>query len=76
MFDPLIDINDLGRLLKVPTKTIRNKLSDGSWPIDPVRIGRALRWRKEDVIAWLETQNEDLPPLPAEGIDGRPRSCA
>jgi len=53
MFDPLIDINDLGRLLKVPTKTIRNKLSDGSWPIDPVRIGRALRWRQSDVDAFV-----------------------
>ena len=49
MDDCLIDIQDLGRQLKVPVKTIRNKLSNGTWPLEPVRIGRALRWRQMDV---------------------------
>jgi predicted DNA-binding transcriptional regulator AlpA len=49
MEDRLIDINDLANTLKIPAKTIRNKLSDGTWPIRPVRIGRALRWRESDV---------------------------
>ena len=74
MAHQLIDICDLAEWLKIPRKTIRNKLSNGTWPVVPLRIGRSLRWRKEDVIAWLETQNEDLPPLPTQGIDGRPRS--
>jgi predicted DNA-binding transcriptional regulator AlpA len=47
--DRLIDINDLAQRLKIPAKTIRNKLSNGTWPIRPVRIGRALRWRETDV---------------------------
>ena len=46
MEDDLIDIQDLGRQLKIPPKTIRNKLSNGTWPLEPVRIGRALRWRQ------------------------------
>jgi len=49
MQNQLIDIDDLSKALKIPAKTIRNKLSNGTWPIKPVRIGRALRWRESDV---------------------------
>ena len=41
MQDRLIDINDLSNVLKISAKTIRNKLSNGTWSIKPVRIGRA-----------------------------------
>jgi predicted DNA-binding transcriptional regulator AlpA len=50
MNDRLLNIQDLADRLKIPTKTIRNKLSNGTWPIRPVRIGRALRWREADVV--------------------------
>ena len=49
MGDDLINIQDLGLQLKIPVKTIRNKLSNGTWPLAPVRIGRALRWRQAEV---------------------------
>ncbi len=49
MSDYLIDIKNLSQQLKIPEKTIRNKLSNGTWPIDPIRIGRALSWRQSDV---------------------------
>jgi predicted DNA-binding transcriptional regulator AlpA len=49
MEEPLIDIDELARRLKIAPKTIRNKLSEGTWPIPPVRIGGALRWRPGDV---------------------------
>jgi len=61
MNDRLLDIQDLADRLKIPTKTIRNKLSNGTWPIRPVRIGRALRWRETDVataIAGLSSGRE------------------
>ena len=51
--DRLIDIDDLSGCLKIPAKTIRNKLSNGTWPIQPIRIGRALRWRESDVAATI-----------------------
>jgi hypothetical protein len=44
MREQLIDINDLAGILKIPAKTIRNKLSDGTWELLPIRIGKALRW--------------------------------
>lgn len=47
--DRLIDIQDLSVEVKVPVKTIRNKLSNGTWPLPPVRIGRSLRWLQSDV---------------------------
>lgn len=53
MVEQLIDINDLAAALKVPAKTIRNKLSNGTWPIEPLRIGKALRWRQSDVNAFI-----------------------
>jgi predicted DNA-binding transcriptional regulator AlpA len=49
MQDRLVDIIELSNALRISTKTIRNKLSNGTWPIKPVRIGRALRWRESDV---------------------------
>lgn len=49
MNDELIDIQDLGIQLKIPVKTIRNKLCNGTWPLRPVRIGRSLRWRQAEV---------------------------
>jgi predicted DNA-binding transcriptional regulator AlpA len=49
----LIDINDLAGILKIPAKTIRNKLSDGTWPLTPIRIGKALRWLSSDVETFL-----------------------
>jgi predicted DNA-binding transcriptional regulator AlpA len=49
MDDFLLDINDLAKELKIPVKTIRNKLSNGTFPLEPTRIGRALRWRPSNV---------------------------
>ena len=57
MENPLLDIRDLSKALKIPEKTIRNKLSDGSWPIEPVRIGKALRWRPDDVEGFISGQS-------------------
>ena len=53
MNERLIDINDLSKVLKINPKTIRNKLSNGTWPIKPMRVGKLLRWRISDVEAFL-----------------------
>jgi predicted DNA-binding transcriptional regulator AlpA len=53
MAEKLIDINELSEIFGIPTKTIRNKLSDGSWELPPLRIGKALRWSPADVDAYL-----------------------
>jgi len=58
MNERLIDINDLSKVLKINPKTIRNKLSNGSWPIEPMRVGKMLRWRVSDVEAFLSQDIE------------------
>ncbi len=58
MEDRLIDINDLAEILKVPTKTIRNKLCNGTWPIEPIRIGKLLRWRNYEVQMFLSGETD------------------
>jgi predicted DNA-binding transcriptional regulator AlpA len=68
MSERLLDITDLAGLLKVPAKTIRNKLSDGSWPIKPLRIGRSLRWRPADVEAFLGPRQIDRDPKSSRQI--------
>jgi predicted DNA-binding transcriptional regulator AlpA len=77
MEEQLIDINDLAGILKVPAKTIRNKLSNGTWPIEPLRIGKALRWRTSDVDAFLHPGPEpglSDDPAAARMPKGRPAS--
>ena len=64
MKDALMDIQDLANRLKIPKKTIRNKLSNGTWPIQPVRIGRALRWRESDVARAIANAHEEQQGLP------------
>lgn len=69
MVGNLLDISDLSKLLKIPEKTIRNKLSDNTWPMKPLRIGRAVRWRESDV-------NRVIAELAAEDSNsGRPNSA-
>lgn len=62
MNDGLIDIRDLGLQLKIPVKTIRNKLSNGTWPLRPVRIGRALRWRQSEVDRLKRGESDEPGP--------------
>jgi predicted DNA-binding transcriptional regulator AlpA len=61
-----MDIKDLARKLKVRPKTIRNRLSNGTWPIPPLRIGRTLRWRESEVEIFMCGQG----PI-TEVTDGR-----
>lgn len=62
MTDTLIDLKDLSQQLKIPVRTIRNKISNGTWPLPPVRIGRALRWRQSDVD---RLKSDGAPIVPA-----------
>lgn len=63
MADSLIDINDLAGILKIPAKTIRNKLSDGTWPLTPIRIGKALRWPSSEVDEYLGKLRNQREPV-------------
>lgn len=48
-------VKNLARHLKISPRTIYNKVSDGTFPIKPIRFGRLLRFRSEDIRAYLES---------------------
>ena len=56
MSEQLLNINDLANMMKIPAKTIRNKLCDGTWELLPIRIGKALRWRVENYLRQLRAR--------------------
>jgi excisionase family DNA binding protein len=53
----LLTVQELADLLQVPTKTIYTWRYKRSGP-PAIPIGRYLRFRPEDVAAWLETRAE------------------
>ena len=57
MTDQLINIRNLSDQLKIPVKTIRNKLSNGTWPLSPIRIGRAVRWLQSEVDRFINPKS-------------------
>ena len=57
----LLTVGELADLLQVPPKTIYTWRYKGVAP-PAVPIGRYLRFRTEDVAAWLETRADDVPP--------------
>ena len=54
--EELMTIKQLAQILSIAQQTIRNKLSDGTWPIEPIRVGRCLRWRPEALERFLSDQ--------------------
>jgi len=48
-------VKELARTLKISPRTIYNKLSNGTFPIKPIRIGRLLRFREEDISEYLNS---------------------
>ncbi len=53
----LLTVKDLARKLTISERTIYNGVSNGSFPIKPIRIGRRLlRWRRLDIDEYLASR--------------------
>ncbi len=48
----LLSAKRVAEMLQVSTRTLWRLLSDGRL-IDPVRIGRSVRWRKDELLRWI-----------------------
>ena len=59
--DRLLDFASAAERLGIATKTMRNRLSQGTWPIKPVRIGRRVMWRESDITDVVAGRIE-IPP--------------
>jgi excisionase family DNA binding protein len=55
--DRLLDADDVAVLLNVPVRWVRQASRDGRLPC--VRLGRYVRFSREDVLAWVEAQKSD-----------------
>lgn len=54
----LIDARELAGLLGLSLRSVRRLDCAGKLP-QPVRIGSAVRWRVQEVVAWLEADCPD-----------------
>ena len=50
----MLSARDVAAMLAVPESTVRLKWRD--WELPAYRIGKHLRWRERDVLAWIERQ--------------------
>lgn len=48
----LLDIHSVAQLLSLSSRTVRRLERRGQFP-EPMRIGRSVRWRSQDVLTWL-----------------------
>ena len=55
--DKLLSIKEVSDLLGVSQKSCYDKIYRGFLPA-PLRIGRLLRWRREDIETWLQDKKE------------------
>ncbi len=55
--DPLLTVEDVAKLIGVSSKSCYDKYQKGFLPC-PIRIGRLLRWRREDIEKWLLEKKE------------------
>ncbi len=51
--DSLIDINTLAETLALKPQTIRNRLSNGTWPLPTYKLNGKLVWKDSEVQDYL-----------------------
>jgi excisionase family DNA binding protein len=55
--EQLYTLDELSKILQIGRSTLYRLKDTGQMP-PPVRIGGQLRWRRETIEKWLETQQE------------------
>lgn len=62
----LVSVETLAGILNISTRTVWRRLSSGEL-IEPVRIGSSVRWRLQDIEAWVQAGC----PTPMAETNGR-----
>ncbi|MCW2718835.1 MAG: hypothetical protein JWR81_2657 [Pseudonocardia sp.] len=57
--DRLLSINDVSELLQLPVQSIYKQRSMGVF-CPAYKIGHHLRWRRSELMAWLETKRDSV----------------
>ena len=55
----LLTVEQVAQLTTLGVRTIWSLVSEGSFP-RPVKIGRATRWRRSQIMAWVDSLDENL----------------
>jgi excisionase family DNA binding protein len=55
--DSLLDRDTASRLLNISLSTLDSLRRDGALP-PAIRLGRAVRWQRADLLAWLSSRRE------------------
>ena len=50
----MLSARDVDEMLAIPERTVRDKWRE--WELPAYRIGKHLRWRERDVLAWIDRQ--------------------
>ncbi len=50
----LLSAREVAGMLGVPERTVRDKWR--AWGLPAYRIGKHLRWKERDVLAWIDRQ--------------------
>jgi excisionase family DNA binding protein len=69
---PLMSMDDLAAFLGVPVATLYDWRVDGKGPVG-IRVGRHVRFTREDVAAWVAANREQTP---GGNLIGPPRTPA
>jgi excisionase family DNA binding protein len=57
----LLDVAAVARLLGVSKRSVLRRVDEGELP-RPILIGRLARWRRSDIVAWLEHKFQEANP--------------
>lgn len=49
----LITIQDVAAMLRLSVRSVRRLVSKGEL-VPPIKIGRAARWRKHEILVWIQ----------------------
>jgi excisionase family DNA binding protein len=55
--DPLLSIEEVAALLQLPVRTIYKQRSMGQF-CPAYKIGRHLRWKRGELMDWIETKRD------------------
>lgn len=56
--EPLMTVQDLGKLLQVNRRTIYSWIQSGKVPCPDLDIGNVKRWRPKTIQDWIDSQKK------------------
>lgn len=65
VIEPLLTVGDVSSVFAIHPRTVRNWAAEGI--LSPVRVGRTVRFRREDVQALIDSRDASMAAHPRNG---------